>query len=64
MKEVRREPSKSQGTDLGNLHFSQRKPGWVKLATFMQKRTLSQEPNQAVTELRKSQGRPKNCRAG
>ena len=64
MKEVRREPSRSQGTNAGNLHFSQRKEGRVKLAIFMQKRRLSQEANQEVTELRKSPSRPKNCRAG
>lgn len=64
MKEVRREPSRSQGTNAGNLHFSQRKEGRVKLAVFMQKRRLSQEANQEVTELRKSPSRPKNCRAG
>lgn len=53
MVEIRRGLSRSQGTDLGNLHFSQRKAGWVRLAIFMQMRT---EPgmNQKVAEFSKS----------
>lgn len=64
LKEIRRGAMRSQGTDPGNLHLSQRKVGWVKLVIFMQKRTLCQELNQKVAEFRKSPWRPKNCRAG